>query len=343
MRRLPVLREAARGAYQELTRLSNSKGVTGKIARGAQDVAVALKEGVGSLSWPTRPQALNFEITAICDARCIHCPREDMERSQRTMEMSLFKKMVDQAAEMKIPDLCPNGFGELLTMRNLDEHLAYMRSKEHEFRILINTNGFRMTDDKIDSFLNHRVDLLNITLDGATAETFEAIRLKLKLGQIEDNIRRLVAERAKRGQIYPKVRVGMIVMPQNQHEMQMLRDKWEGVVDYVGFGGFTNRGGSLDEATFSTGGEPGPAVSACMLPFKEMNIWADGKAALCCDDWNEEEVVGDLTTQSLQEIWHGEKLHRIRELHMAKRGAEIGICGRCNMWRAAPTGARLWS
>jgi len=318
----------------------------------AQRVVQTVKDAAESLQWPRRPEAINIEITAICDARCIHCPRENMDRSQKPMELDLFKKLVDQAAELRVPDLAPNGFGELLTMRSFDEHFAYIRSKTHRFRILVNSNGFRLDDDKIESFLRHEVDLLNITLDGATAETFEGIRVRLKLAQIEDNIHRLIKMRDARGLRFPKVRVGMIAIPQNIHEIDALLNKWRHVVDFVGVGGYTNRAGSLDEKGIfgspatpadTTALVPQPArAHSCVLPFRDMSIWADGRAVLCCDDWNEEHVVGDLNTQSLSEIWTGEALHRARSLHMAGRGAELDICSRCNMWRES-SGARLWS
>jgi len=352
MRRLPVMGELRTVAGQLIRKSLEDERVPREWREQARRVLQTVKDGAQSLQWPKRPQLINLEITAICDARCIHCPREAMDRSQRPMEMEIFKKLVDQAAEMRVPDLCPNGFGEILTMRSFDEHFAYIRSKSHRFRILVNSNGFRLDDEKIESFLRHEVDFLNITLDGATAETFEKIRVRLKLDQIEDNIMRLIRARDARGLQFPKIRVGMIAIPQNMHEIDALLAKWKDVADFVGVGGFTNRAGSLDEKGTFAGAHPEAEASSqaivpaprghCILPFRDMSIWADGRAVLCCDDWNEEHVVGDLNTQSLREIWTGAALHHARAKHMAGCGHELEICGKCNMWRGA-SGARLWS
>ena len=81
----------------------------------------------------------------------------------------------------------------------------------------------------------------------------------------------------------------------------------------------------------------------CVLPFKDLNIWADGKAVLCCEDWNEEYVVGDLRTQTLSEIWHGQPLREVREKHLARRGHDIALCAKCNSWQAPSRSAKLWS
>jgi MoaA/NifB/PqqE/SkfB family radical SAM enzyme len=264
-----------------------------------------------------------------------------MDRPQKAMGLEIFRKIIDEAAALRIPNLAPNGFGEILTIRNLEEYLAYIRSKRHRFKILLNSNGYRMDIEKQELFLKYEVDFINITLDGATAETFESIRHKLKLAPIEANIRSLLALRQARGLDYPRVRVGMIAIPQNAHEGAMLIDKWKGVADLVGIGGFTNRGGSLDHRFTTPAGTA--AGGACILPFKELNVWADGKAVLCCDDWNEEETVGDVRQNTLSEIWHGAGLRRARQAHLEGRGHEIAICSKCSMWRQGSHGARLWN
>jgi radical SAM protein with 4Fe4S-binding SPASM domain len=261
------------------------------------------------------------------------------------MDFELFKKLVDQAAMLGVPELCPNGFGELMTIKDLAPYLDYISARRHQFRIIINTNGFRMSEDKIELMIKSRVHLLNICLDGATAETAEAIRINLKLAQIEQNIARLMELRKERGVDFPKVRVGMVVIPQNQHEVEAFVQKWKGRVDFLGIDGYSNRVGSLTEKFATPGGaaEAAEPATTCVLPFKELNIWADGKAVICCNDWNEEHVIGDLTRQTLQEIWRGEGARKVRELHAGRRGDELEICKKCNYWKTPSVGARLWT
>jgi MoaA/NifB/PqqE/SkfB family radical SAM enzyme len=341
MKRLPVLQTVARAANRGLIRATFGAGPIGSIASRAAGAISSVREGFASLRWPSRPESINLELTAICDARCIHCPRHDMDRSQRPMNFQLFKRIIDQAAELRVPTITPNGFGEVLTMRNLADYIAYIRSKTHRFHILVNTNGQRLDEEKRRLFLDHEVDLLNITLDGATPETFDKIRDQLSLTQIEENIHAFLEERRRRGAALPKLRIGIIVIPQNEHEVAQVLEKWRNVADYVGAGGFTNRAGSLDEKFGGHGGQSEPA-RACVLPFQDLNIWADGRAVLCCDDWNEEHRVGDLNVSSLEEVWHGEILRHARKLHSEGRGQELDICSRCNLWRPPAPGTRLW-
>jgi len=268
-----------------------------------------------------------------------------MDRPMRAMDLELFKRMIDDAAILGVPELYPNGYGEILTLKNLEDYLTHISSKKHRFKVMINTNGYRLTDEKIASFIDHKIHMLNVTIDGATAETAQAVRVGLKTDVIEDNIRRLLAARKARGASYPLVRVGMVLIPQNAHEATPFVEKWTGKVDFVGFGGFSNRAGSLggfgDASKWDQ--NHGARASCCVLPFRELDIWSDGKAVLCCEDWNEEHVVGDLRQQTLREIWHGPELARARRLHARGRGDGIPICAKCNLWRPVQPGMKLWS
>ena len=264
-----------------------------------------------------------------------------MDRPMRPMPEELFRRIVDQAAAMKIPEICPNGFGEVMTLKSIENHLSYIRSKSHRFRIVMNTNGFRMSGEKLESLLRHEVDLLNICIDGATKEVAEAVRVNLKLDAIEENILTLMRLRRERNLSLPKIRVGMVIIPQNQHEVDAFVGKWKGKVDYIGVDPYSNRAGSLD-GKFSDTKTESVGGGTCLLPFRELNIWADGKAVLCCNDWNAEHVVGDANVSSLHEIWHGKLLMAARESHSRKMGDELKICKACNYWKKPRPLTRLW-
>lgn len=310
-----------------------------KIANMIPEARSIIKDILTSRQWRKRPHHLAFEITAACDARCVHCPRQKIDRPKKQMDFNLFRDMVDQAAEMHIPLLVPNGYGEILLVDKLSDYFEYISSKKHRFRISVNTNAHRMTDEAINLFLTHNVHMLNISIDGAATATAQSIRVGLDTMKIEDNIRRLLSARKARRSRFPLVRVGMVVIPQNAHEINSFLQKWRGVADYVGFGGFSTR---LDSVGAAERSDADSTITSCCLPFRELNIWADGRAVLCCEDWNEEYAVGDLTTQTLQDIWHGEALRSARSLHMRGLGRNISICAKCNIWRKPSKGAVLW-
>ncbi len=299
-----------------------------------------VKDVFESANWVNRPQELNIEITSICDSKCIHCPREAMDRRMKAMDFDLFKKVVDEAAEMQIPALCPNGYGEISTVKDMEKYLNYITDREHKFDMLINTNGYRMNEDVQELYIKHKVGMLNICIDGATPETAEKVRVNLKLDQIEKNIHNLMRLRKERGLDYPKIRAGFVVIPENEHEVEMFVEKWKDVVDFVGVDGYSNRAGSLDEK-YGKIDVDANKNRTCILPFKTINVWANGEVVICCNDWNSELVVGDLSKQSLKEVWHGEEFAKVRRAHIAGKGDQVSVCANCNYWQEPTWGARL--
>ncbi|MCL2891415.1 radical SAM/SPASM domain-containing protein [Brenneria tiliae] len=68
--------------------------------------------------------------------------------------------------------------------------------------------------------------------------------------------------------------------------------------------------------------------NSCVKPFTELTITFSGTVVLCCQDWMEEAVIGDVNYQSIREIWHSKKLNEIR--NQLRKGNRVGICKKCD-------------
>lgn len=62
-----------------------------------------------------------------------------------------------------------------------------------------------------------------------------------------------------------------------------------------------------------------------------MTIHADGSVGTCFVDWERKNILGNVKTESLIDIWNGEKL-RARRINMLE-GFKEGICVNCNQLR----------
>ena len=135
----------------------------------------------------------------------------------------------------------------------------------------------------------------------------------------------------------------MVAMPQTLPEGEAFLERWRGIADFVGIGGFSTR---LESVALQGGADTrqGEQFRCVRAAVSRTNIWADGKAVLCCEDWNEEYVVGDLNTEDLSAIWHGsQRMAAVRAKHLAGLGHDIDLCSRCNNWRGPGAGVRLWN
>lgn len=279
-----------------------------------------------------RPLHVGIEVTAACNARCIMCPRHEMDRAMRPMPFELFTRIVDGCAALGVPEVALNGYGEIFTLRRdaYRRYIDYCRRRAPDMRVVINTNAFEMDEACARYLVEAGVWAVHTNLDGATAETFEHIRQYLTLARCEENLLRLVAIRRELGRTRPQVRVGIIEMPENRHELGMFAEKWRGKVDVVAVDGIVNRMGDAGFAFHMDQGRP------CFELWTKLHVWADGRAVLCCEDWNATHVVGDVATQSVAEIWQGARLGEARRRHLEGSASALPMCAGCSYWRRGP-------
>lgn len=280
-----------------------------------------------------RPFAVDIEVTSSCDADCIMCPRKAMRRKVGPMNFELFKKVIDEAVELDVNEVRLNGYGEISILPNYQEYLSYIRQKSGSIKIIINTNGMRMNEEMARVYVESGVQSVNIAIDGASAETFENIRKKLKLDVVENNVRQLIKIRDKMGKKRPLVLVQMIAMPQNVHEVDLFLQKWKGIADRVGIAGLLAR---TEAVSFAKNDDPQWEKTPCFLLWQQMPILSDGTVALCCDDWDGNVPQGNLNTSTIKEIWSSQKRQRIRSVHLSGKASKIPLCEGCKQPRQGP-------
>lgn len=88
----------------------------------------------------------------------------------------------------------------------------------------------------------------------------------------------------------------------------------------------TNRSGQANNRTKSKL----KLKSACMYPFEQVVIRPDGKLSLCCNDATGKMTMGDLTKDTLLNIWNGEKYRDIRKKMIQNRSFNY-LCKDCDV------------
>lgn len=72
-------------------------------------------------------------------------------------------------------------------------------------------------------------------------------------------------------------------------------------------------------------------MSPCVLPFVQMVIRPDGKVSRCCQDAYGNETMGDLSQQSVREVWQGAKFQSYREMMLEGKRCNIEYCKDCDI------------
>jgi len=68
----------------------------------------------------------------------------------------------------------------------------------------------------------------------------------------------------------------------------------------------------------------------CSLPYRQFNVNPEGKVHICCNDVYYQNIVGDLTAESIMQIWQGEKLRKIRLEFYINGRRNIYPCNQCD-------------
>lgn len=85
----------------------------------------------------------------------------------------------------------------------------------------------------------------------------------------------------------------------------------------------------VPNAHMSTYGQELIEKKVCPFLFTTLIISDKGLVHLCCVDWKLQYVLGDLSKESISEIWNGERLKKYQILHLQGNKDKIDICRKC--------------
>ena len=281
---------------------------------------------------PEYPVTLSIEMVNRCNLACVMCHLPHFLKEKATLTLENLEKVFSEGEQLGVPAVIFGNGHEPLLYKEFDTMVDSAVS--HKFMdLLLYTNGHLLTQKQADKILNSSITRVFVSIDAATEETYNRIRqarTKAAVGTgrlelVEKNLHYLIRRREELGLKLPIVRVSFVVQKENQHEVDMFRERWIDVVDSVDFQVESSHRGIetmelLDEAERWKGrelGEPlkrmAPRARTCHYPFDTLSIWSDGKVGPCCTYMGKNLVVGNIHEQTLQEIWHGDKIKLLRQ------------------------------
>jgi len=271
-----------------------------------------------------KPHRVMVENTNICNADCVFCPHEKMKRKTGVMAMELFKKIIDECANMGIGYVTIYGFGEPLLDNKFIERVKYAKEVGLS-RVTTNTNAAFLTKDKAKTIIEAGLDEIYISFDAATKETYKKIRPNLNFEEVTKNIINLIKEKKKLQSKKPLIYLSFVENGINCHETELYKRKWRKLVNGISFSAVHNWTGEVNFGKV----EPTALKDPCRLLWTDMVVSFDGRIPLCCNDYENKVVLGDINRQSIGEIWGGEKLKKIRQKHQKGEFKDIAICSSC--------------
>ena len=182
-----------------------------------------------STATPPLPKELQLEITAACNLACRMCLvryRPKVGKKTGAMCFHVFRSIVDDLPELE--KLTLQGLGEPMLAPDLE------RMVEHAARrgvsCGLNTNGTLLTRERADRLIEVGLDWLHVSLDGATADTYEFVRDGSDFERVRENVAGLVAAKRDHGTDRPRLSLVFVAMRRNIDELPdvvRLAHEWE--------------------------------------------------------------------------------------------------------------------
>lgn len=289
------------------------------------------------------PTGIQIQTINRCNGSCIMCPYSSTApgRAGHQMGDKLFNHIIDEVKKIgSVRTLALMLQNEPLLDLDLERRIRHTRRILGE-KIIIRTvtNGALLDRQRTEDILRSSINQISVSIDAFTAKTFEKIRQGLPFEKVVQNTVHLLRKAPEYG---VTVTVKFLRQEINQEEQKDFVRFWRSRGARVSIDKLTNRAGSIEGYKKLKGKKLSPQqlllhpvlnrlIPCCPLPFSSLGILADGKVVLCCHDWEHEETLGDLGSESLGEIWHGEKINRYRQLLVEKRADEISTCRGCSL------------
>ncbi len=150
-----------------------------------------IDKNLGNTSLLSKPISLQIEPTTNCNLKCRMCESPLWDRKGLEMSFLDFKKIIDQFPYLATINL--QGIGEPLLNKNIFKMVEYCKSKK--MVVLFTTNATLINEKVAKKFVESGLDYVVVSIDGATHETFERIRIGANFNQVIGNIKNLIAIR----------------------------------------------------------------------------------------------------------------------------------------------------
>jgi MoaA/NifB/PqqE/SkfB family radical SAM enzyme len=155
-----------------------------------------------------------IEPTVACNLDCITCFRNAWEQPIGRMTDETFERILAGLKELSpMPSVYFGGIGEPLFHPKTTEWIR--RVKEFGVKVELITNGTILNEKKAQQLIDAGLDVLWVSLDGATPESFADVRMGAELPLILDNLKRLFRMRKKGHFPKPEIGVAFVAMKRN--------------------------------------------------------------------------------------------------------------------------------
>jgi radical SAM protein with 4Fe4S-binding SPASM domain len=277
------------------------------------------------------PLHLDIETTSYCNLECVMCPRTIqmkegigyLPENEEEFPMDLYKKIIDEGSDNGLCSIKFQYLSEPLADSKIIERIKYAKDKGI-MDLMFNTNATLLTEKMAYDLLESGLDDIFFSIDSIIPEKYNKIRVGADYDQVIENIKSFMKIKNEGNYKHVQTRTSMVVLPgTKQSELDEYVKFWLPIVGIVGFDEWIDHSTKRKELN-----DYNPNF-ICAQPFQRLFIMHEGTCTPCCVDATRGYPLGHVQEQSITEIWHGEKLTKMREAQTSGNYRSIEICKKC--------------
>jgi len=165
---------------------------------------------------------IEVEVTTRCYLRCVHCEHTYFPKGylNRDLDFDTFRALVDGLPSLKWMNLT----GEGSSLLNPDFLRMVREVKRRGIYVDFTHDFFRLSEAAMRALISMNVERIFLSMDAATKETYESIRVGAAFDQVVANVKRFVELKREMGSPIPELCVRMAFFRDNVHEVELLPD-----------------------------------------------------------------------------------------------------------------------
>ncbi|MFH1369304.1 MAG: radical SAM protein [Elusimicrobiota bacterium] len=313
--------------------------------------------------WAPHPKTMEVEVTTRCHLKCLICEHTYWKEPPRDMSFDEFKRVVDQFPGLKWIGL--TGIGSSFLNKDFLKILSYLKSR-NVFVEFFDTFDL-INEQTADEIVRIGVDKIWVSMDAATKETYEKIRVGASFDKSINNIKGLFRAKQKYKTPVPEIWFHYIINKSNVTEMPQYVDLVDGIIretntNYATLIYYTallkfkevsellpDIPGDLKEIVLAKAEKKDIFVNwnenvTCDKPICDCTKWVEpfvlvtGHVQPCCAinmandrDFQKQHSWGNLLSENFRDIWKSQKVVEFKKMIHASKFPTV--CKNCRIYK----------
>lgn len=285
----------------------------------------------------TVPRYIDIELTNTCNFNCFFCPTGtgQQKRNKGFMTEEVFDKILKEALKDNIPIRFVR-WGEP-TLHPKWMHFL-QQATQNKLLTHLTTNGSRLSPKIIKKLIDLPLDSIKFSFQGIDRKSY----LKMRNIDYFDTLIQTIKSfyQLRKDKLRPYIHISTTITNEPAEKIEHFKKFIKNFCDSYQVGRTVLEHIDLNQVKISEFDKKRLYIlkkqesvikihAECSQVFDVLSINWDGTVSACCRDFDKQMIVGNISTQSLHDIWSSHKLQSYRKILAHMDHDLLPLCRTC--------------